>query len=634
VTVVPAIAPALLTLCGSLAMAGYLFARRHKEMLHWMLLGFLAGLVLWTGGLLARFTVTTEDGLAVSLRIVLSGILFASAFWLLTAIAYVGGRAARLRVNPGLIIAVVSSLFALALFTNDGHRLFLRKIDFTTVTAGPPAYAGPVFWVFLVWAYGCVGTGMALYLHAAHAMLRGAARRRGILLAIASAVPPATSTLYVFQLLPIPYDQTPIGLLAALVLLSLAIFRYQLLESLPIAREAVLAHLDDGVVMASAGGRITDWNPAAERILGASALRRGGDLGAALAPWGGLAEQPCAVRMPDGRLVEVTTAIVDEGRGEPAGRFAILSDRSAVDRAEQLARQTQRLEMVGALAGEVALQINDPLTFVRASLVEIERLGMRVDAESARGGPDAELAEELADLRSVALETLEGVERIRRIVDGMRDLSSLDRVGATPVDLNEVVREALRMAQLEQVARSEPQASEDHRQVARSEPQASEDHRQVARSEPQASEDHRAGPAVTLTLAPMPPVRGNADRLVQVVLNLVVNARQALAHTSGARIEVETRASADELSVEVRDNGPGIPETVLDRVFDPFFTTRGPDEGTGLGLAIAFDIAREHGGALEASSPPGQGARFVLRLPVRERAASSGPGGVAELDLE
>jgi signal transduction histidine kinase len=602
VTVVPAIAPALLTLCGSLAMAGYLIARRHKELLHWMLLGFLAGLVLWTGGLLARFTVATEAGLAVSLRIVLSGILLASAFWLLTAIAYVGGRAARSRVNPGLVIAVVSSLFALALFTNDGHRLFLRKIDFTSVTAGPPAYAGPVFWVFLVWAYGCVGTGMVLYLHAAHAMLRGA-RRRGILLAIASAVPPATSTLYVFQLLPIPYDQTPIGLLAALVLLSLAIFRYQLLESLPIAREAVLTHLDDGVVMASAGGRITDWNPAAERILGASALRRGGELGAALAPWGGLVEQPCAIRTPDGRLVEVTTAIVDEGRGEPAGRFAILSDRSAIDRAEQLARQTQRLEMVGALAGEVALQINDPLAFVRASLVEIERLGALVEAERARGGRDAELAEELADLRSVALETLEGVERIRRIVDGMRDLSSVDRVGATPVDLNEVVREALRMAQLaEQVA--------------------------------QAGEDHQAGPVVALALGSIPPVRGNADRLVQVVLNLVVNARQALAQTSGARIEIETREIGDELALEVRDNGPGIPESVLDRVFDPFFTTRGPDEGTGLGLAIAFDIAREHEGALEVSSSPGHGARFVLRLPVYQGAGSTRSGGVAELYLE
>jgi signal transduction histidine kinase len=597
-TIYPAIAPALLTLCASLAMAGYLIARRHKEPLHWMLLGYLTGLVLWTGGLLARFTVSSDADLVIALQIVLSGVLVASAFWFLTALVYVGGRAARLRVNTGVVIAVVSSLFALALFTNDGHRLFLRRITFASVMAGPPAYAGPVFWVFLVWAYGCVGGGMALYLRAARAMLRGEARRRGLLLAIASAVPPATSTLYVFQLLPLHYDLTPIGLLVAMILLSLAVFRYQLLESLPLAREAVLAHLEDGVVMASASGRITEWNPAAARILGESSLRRGGDLGAMLAPWGGLAERPCAVRTPDGRLVEVTTAVVDEGRGETAGRFAILSDRSAIDRAEQLARQTQRLEMVGALAGEVALQINDPLAFVRASLVEIERLGACVDAERERSGPDAELAEELADLRDVALETLEGVERIRRIVDGMRDLSSVDRVGSAPVDLNEVAREALRIAQIGEAGEGE-------------------------------------GPAVVSSLAEIPAARGNADRLVQVVLNLVVNARQALVDVAGARIEIETGAREHEVWLEVRDNGPGIPEAALDRVFDPFFTTRGPDEGTGLGLAIAFDIAREHGGALEVSSPPGQGARFALRLPLRAgELTASGPRGVAELDEE
>jgi signal transduction histidine kinase len=593
----PAIGPALVTLCVSLAMAVYIVARRHKEPLHWMLLGYLAGLSLWTGGVLARFTVTTPESLVVALRVVFVGIMLASAFWLLTAMAYARGRAARTGMHPGVVVGVVSSLFLLSLFTNDGHRLFMRKIDFESVEAGPQVFGGPLFWAFLAWAYGCVGTGMLFYLRAARAMLRSDARRRGILLAIASAVPPAASTIFVFQLLPLHYDLTPIGLLVALALLSLAIFRYQLLESLPLARDAVLAYLDDGVVMATRSGRITDWNPAAARILGAAVLRRGADLGAALAdaldpgrvflPESDVARRPCAVRTPDGRLIEVTTAIVDEGRGEPAGRFAIVSDRSATDRAEQLARQTQRLEMVGALAGEVALQINDPLTFVRSSLVEIERLGARVDAASV--GPDAELADELSDLRAVALETLEGVERIRRIVDGMRALSSAERVGSAAVDLNDVAREALRLAQL-------GDAGGD-------------------------------GPALGLALETLPPIAGNPDRLVQVVLNLLVNARQALGDSPGARIYVETRVGAREVELEVRDNGPGIPEAVMDRVFDPFFTTRGPDEGTGLGLAIAYDIAREHGGALEVSSRPGQGASFVLRLPVQNpEAAQSGSG--------
>jgi PAS domain-containing protein len=262
----PAIGPALVTLCVSLAMAVYIIARRHKEPLHWMLLGYLAGLALWTGGVLARFTVTTPESLGVALRVIFVGIVLASSFWLLTAMAYARGRAPRSGMHPGVVVGVVSSLFLLALFTNDGHRLFMRKIDFEAVEAGPPRTADRSSGVPRV-GLRCVGMGMLVYLRAARAMLRSDARRRGVLLAVASAVPPATSTIFVFQLLPLHYDLTPIGLLVALALLSLAIFRYQLLESLPLARDAVLAHLDDGVVMASASGRITDWNPAAGRIL-------------------------------------------------------------------------------------------------------------------------------------------------------------------------------------------------------------------------------------------------------------------------------------------------------------------------------------------------------------------------------
>jgi signal transduction histidine kinase len=197
----------------------------------------------------------------------------------------------------------------------------------------------------------------------------------------------------------------------------------------------------------------------------------------------------------------------------------------------------------------------------------------------------------------VALETLEGVERIRRIVDGMRALSNAERVGAAWVDLNDVAREALRIAQLGEAATE--------------------------------------GPTIGLSFEALPPVRGNADRLVQVVLNLVVNARQALADRPGARIQIRTCAIGSDVELEVRDNGPGIPEAVLDRVFDPFFTTRGPDEGTGLGLAIAFDIAREHGGVLEVTSRPGEGARFVLRVPAQhDLLATAGAGRVSELYAE
>jgi len=113
----------------------------------------------------------------------------------------------------------------------------------------------------------------------------------------------------------------------------------------------------------------------------------------------------------------------------------------------------------------------------------------------------------------------------------------------------------------------------------------------------------------------VPQVRGSHGRLVQLLLNLFLNGKQALSGAGNARIVAETGAEGAFAVLRVRDNGPGIPELDRERIFDPFFTTRDPGEGTGLGLSIASDIAREHGGILEVESHIGSGTCFTLRLP-------------------
>jgi signal transduction histidine kinase len=106
-------------------------------------------------------------------------------------------------------------------------------------------------------------------------------------------------------------------------------------------------------------------------------------------------------------------------------------------------------------------------------------------------------------------------------------------------------------------------------------------------------------------------------------VQLLENAREALAEVPEPAILVALRGEGGWVELEVTDNGPGVPEHLRERVFDPFFTTKSPDQGTGLGLSLAFDIAREHGGVLEERSRRGRGATFVLRLPAQdeERAA-------------
>jgi PAS domain S-box-containing protein len=121
----------------------------------------------------------------------------------------------------------------------------------------------------------------------------------------------------------------------------------------------------------------------------------------------------------------------------------------------------------------------------------------------------------------------------------------------------------------------------------------------------------------------LPPVRGDADQLSQVFMNLFVNAQQALqAIPEPRRLAVTARADEDALVVRVADNGPGIPPQVRSRIFDPFFTTKPVGVGTGVGLSICLGIAAAHGGSLTLEGA-GEGATFLLRLPVAPEAEAA-----------
>jgi C4-dicarboxylate-specific signal transduction histidine kinase len=115
-------------------------------------------------------------------------------------------------------------------------------------------------------------------------------------------------------------------------------------------------------------------------------------------------------------------------------------------------------------------------------------------------------------------------------------------------------------------------------------------------------------------------VMGNAIQLEQVFLNLLTNARDALAEASHKTISFTSTVQQDRLLLEVRDTGAGIPSGLEQRIFDPFFTTKEVGAGTGLGLSITYGIIQEHQGTIWVESHPGQGAAFFIRLPL----ASSG----------
>jgi two-component system NtrC family sensor kinase len=121
----------------------------------------------------------------------------------------------------------------------------------------------------------------------------------------------------------------------------------------------------------------------------------------------------------------------------------------------------------------------------------------------------------------------------------------------------------------------------------------------------------------------LPPVEGDARALNQVFLNLLKNAAEAFEGRRG-RVEVHARLEEEQVVVEVRDDGPGVPVELQERLFEPFFTTKPAGKGTGLGLSISQRIVTEHGGRIEFDSEPGRGTRVRVRLPARGTREAAG----------
>jgi signal transduction histidine kinase len=250
-----------------------------------------------------------------------------------------------------------------------------------------------------------------------------------------------------------------------------------------------------------------------------------------------------------------------------AGRNAEL--RETCDRLEQTERQlahSEKMRALGDFVAGVAHELNNPTGIVAANLelleVELERLGSR----------DENVDEILADCRDAA-------RRAGRIVADLRQFSHTGgRRQWTDFDLNEVVRRTTRLAR----------------------------------------HLFGKGVAITLDLQPLPMVRGVPSEIEQVALNLLSNAAQAVG--SRGAVEVSTavaRAESDAWAIlRVADDGPGVPAEVADRVFEPFFTTRGAGVGVGLGLSMAFAIAARHGGKLGLDRSVDRGACFELALPL------------------
>ena len=265
--------------------------------------------------------------------------------------------------------------------------------------------------------------------------------------------------------------------------------------------------------------------------------------------------------------------------------------------------QADKLAQVGVLASGVAHEINNPTAFVSSNLSELRRY---LSAYEAVIGEVTEMAMEvgLADRMRALLsradvafarreaqnaigESLDGMERIRQIATHLRSLARRDQAGepAAPVELGDVIQAVVRTA-----------ASDLRSSAARV--------------------DLR-GPVWVL---------GHRGELVDVALNLIVNAIQARDEARPNRIAIELGREGATAVLRVSDTGRGIPPVYLKRLFEPFFTTKAPGEGAGLGLSLAHKIVLAHGGSIDVVSEAGRGSTFTVRLPALDADAVRASG--------
>ena len=242
---------------------------------------------------------------------------------------------------------------------------------------------------------------------------------------------------------------------------------------------------------------------------------------------------------------------------EGASQVLVFKDVTAEREVSRRLFHAEKMAAVGQLAGGVAHEINNPLGGILA-------LAQLMSRDADRSPDDQE------NLRLIT----DAAVRAKRIVESLLTFSRRPSEEKGPVDLARVADDALFLLQ--------SQLKSGRIVLVR---------------------EYRPALAVA-----------NANQVQQVVLNLVVNAIQAMG--GAGRIVVSTGAAGPgRVSLQVADSGPGMRPEVARRAFEPFFTTKPEGQGTGLGLAICYQIAEEHGGSIRLESAPGQGATFVLELP-------------------
>ncbi|MBE9396166.1 two-component sensor histidine kinase [Pontibacterium sp. N1Y112] len=263
---------------------------------------------------------------------------------------------------------------------------------------------------------------------------------------------------------------------------------------------------------------------------------------------------------------------------------------------QALTMQNEKLATLGTLSAGVAHEINNPLAFVLSNLeslpvykqafMQLLKFNQGCINDSSMPSQFREELKQLIeredleflseDMSGLIDDTVEGIQRVKEIVQNLRSFSRTQGSDYVEADLLEGISSTIKLLNAEL----------------------------------------KNSVTLKLDLDPLPRIVCNPNQLNQVFLNLIMNAKHALADSSKPLIKVTTSVCDEIIHIRIADNGCGMPPEVLKEIFVPFYTTKPIGQGTGMGLAIAYGIVRDHGGKINVRSQVGRGTVFDVELPV------------------
>ena len=327
--------------------------------------------------------------------------------------------------------------------------------------------------------------------------------------------------------------------------------QYQEKEALSERLSLLLNALPAGVVVLDSAAQISEANPVARQMLGATII--GSD-------WATLAQNRLAASdapdewLLDGRRVAIAESPLDSA----GGRLLLIHDITAAHQLKADVERHQRLAAMGEMAASLAHQLRTPLA---TALLYSANLAQPDLSDAAR--------------TRFAGKATEQLKRLERLIQDVLLFARGESIG------RDVIPAASLISEVAQTIAPLCQEKGVSFGVA-----------------------CEVGDSIII---------GSRKALGGALVNLLENAMQACEGRGAAEVSLEASCAGRELRIGVRDTGGGIAPDAQARIFEPFFTTRG--QGTGLGLAIALGVARAHGGSIEVSSVPGQGSEFIMRLP-------------------